>query len=146
MSHPLRVAHLNTRASLSVWALAEVAGHENNVDVFLIQDPPAHAIRHRWSHYTLILPRVEKPLVAILIKKGIRFRLDGAGESRVIWTSLFFRGLKLIVISAYLHHTDGEGSEELTRAIARASELSEFVLLGIDSNGHSPLWGPKRRL
>ena len=91
MSHPLRVAHLNTRASLSVWALAEIAGHENNVDVFLIQDPPAHANRHRWGNYTLILPRVEKPLVAILIKKGIRFRLDGEGEARVMWTSLFFR-------------------------------------------------------
>ena len=79
MSHPLRVAHLNTRASLSVWALAEIAGLENKVDVFLIQDPPQDAKRHRWGSYTLILPRVDKPLVAILIKKGIRFRLDGEG-------------------------------------------------------------------
>ena len=60
-----------------------------------------------------------------------------------MWTSLFFRGLKLIVISAYLRHTNGEGAEELTRAIARASELSDFVFLGMDSNGHSPLWGPR---
>ena len=82
MSHPLKVAHLNTRASLAVWALAEIAGHENKVDVFLIQDPPMHAERHKWGHYTLILLCVDKPLVAILIRKGIRFRLDGKGWSK----------------------------------------------------------------
>ena len=143
MSHPFRVAHLNTRASPSVWALAELAGHDNKVDVFLIQDPPKDAKRHQWGNYTLVLPRVDEPMVAILIKKGIKFRLDGEGEGRVLWTSLFFRGLKLIVISAYLHYECGEGAEELTRAIARASEISDFVLLGMDSNGHSPLWGPR---
>ena len=84
MSHPLRVAHLNTRASLSVWALAELAGHEHSVDVFLIQDPPKNAKYHRWGSYTLILPRVNKPLVAILVKKGIRFRLDDKGQDRVM--------------------------------------------------------------
>ena len=112
---------MNTQASLAVWALAEIAGHKNKVDVFLIQDPPNEAKRHQWGNYTLILPRVDEPMVAILIKKGIIFRLDGEGEGRVMWTSLFFRGLKLIVISAYLHHKRGEGAEELTRAIARAS-------------------------
>ena len=95
MSHPLRVAHLNTRASIPVWHLAELAGMENKVDVFLIQDPPQDAKRHRWGSYSLILPCVDKPLVAILIKKGIRFRLEGEGGDRVMWTSLFFRGLKL---------------------------------------------------
>ena len=139
MSHPLRVAHLNTRASMPVWHLAELAGMENNVGIFLIQDPPQDAKRHRWENYTLILPRVAKPLVAILIKKGIRFRLEGEGGDRVMWTSLFFRGLKLAVISAYLRHTNGEGAEELSRAIAKASEISEFVFLEMDSNGHSPL-------
>ena len=38
-------------------------------------------------------------------------------------------------------HSNGEGAEELTRAIARASEISDFVFLGMDSNGHSPLLG-----
>ena len=94
--------------------------------------------------YTLVLPRVAEPLVAILIRTGIRFRLEGEGSRRVMWTSLFFRGLKLIVISAYIRHTNGVGADELSRARARASEISDFVFLGTDSNGHSPLWGPKK--
>jgi hypothetical protein len=42
MSH-LKVAHLNTRASPSSWTLAEIAAENNQVDVFLIQDPPRDA-------------------------------------------------------------------------------------------------------
>ena len=144
MSQPLRVAHLNTRGSPTIWHLAELADIENKVDVFLIQDPPKDANRHRWGGYTLVLPRVAEPLVAILIRTGIRFWLEGEGSRRVMWTSLFFRGLKLIVISAYICHTNGVGADELSRAIARASEISDFVFLGTDSNGHSPLWGPKK--
>ena len=146
MSHPFKVAQLNTRASLTPWALAEIAAEENKVDVFLIQDPPANAKSHRWRNFALVLPRVVNPLVALLIRRGIRFRLEGWGSARVMWTTLFFRGLKLAVVSAYIRHTSGEGADELTRAVARASEVTQFVLLGADSNGHSPSWGPRNNL
>ena len=50
--------------------------------------------------------------------------------------------MKLIVISAYIRHTTGDGADQLSRALTRASELSSFIFVGLDSNGHSPLWGP----
>ena len=91
MSHPFKVAQLNTRASTTPWALAELAVEENQVDVFLIQDPPAVAKLHRWRNFALVLPRVRNPLVAILIRRGIKFRLEGWGSARVMWLTLFFR-------------------------------------------------------
>ena len=50
--------------------------------------------------------------------------------------------MKLIVISAYIRHTTGDGADQLSRALAGASEMSSFVFVGLDSNGHSPLWVP----
>ena len=46
-------------------------------------------------------------------------------------------------ISAYIRHTSGEGVNQLSNAIAKASTMSPFVFVGMDSNGHSPLWGPE---
>ena len=46
-------------------------------------------------------------------------------------------------ISAYIRHTSGEGVNQLSNAIAKASAMSPFVFVGMDSNGHSPLWGPE---
>ena len=46
-------------------------------------------------------------------------------------------------ISAYICHTSGEGVNQLSNAIAKASTMLPFVFVGMDSNGHSPLWGPE---
>ena len=58
----------------------------------------------------------------------------------VVWV----QGLKLARVSAYIRHTTSEGAEELTRALHRTSETSDFSLICTDYNGHSPLWGPQR--
>ena len=84
MSHPLRVAQLNTRASILAWSLGEKVALENGVGVFLIQDPPKDAKHHPWANFSLVLPWNGNPLVVILIKKGIKFRFEGWGSSRVI--------------------------------------------------------------
>ena len=118
MSHQLMVAHLNTRASLTSWALAEIMALENSVDVFLIQDPPKDAKNHRWKEFSCILPQGANPRVAILIKRSIKFRYKGWGSSRVMWALVYSRGLMLALVSAYIRHINGEGAGELSRALA----------------------------
>ena len=61
----------------------------------------------------------------------------------VLGVVVWFRGSKLAIVSVYIHHTMGEGVDELSRALTRASGASEYALLGADCNGHSPLWGPQ---
>ena len=60
-----------------------------------------------------------------------------------MWALVYSRGLKLALVSAYIRHTNGEGAGELSRALAQATEISDSVFLGMDSNGHSPSWGPR---
>ena len=59
-----------------------------------------------------------------------------------MWTVLYCRGLKLAVVSTYISHTMGEGLDELSRALAKASRVCDFIFVGADSNGHSLEWGP----
>ena len=39
--------------------------------------------------------------------------------------------------------TSGEGVNQLSNAIAKASTMSPFVFVGMDSHGYSPLWAPE---
>ena len=73
------------------------------------------------ANFSLVLPREINPLVAVLIRKGLKFRLGGGEGARVLWTVLYSRGLKLAFVSAYIRHSTGEGSDDLSRALAKAS-------------------------
>ena len=46
-------------------------------------------------------------------------------------------------VLVYIRHTSGEGVNQLSNAIAKASVMSPFVFVGMNSNGHSLLWGPE---
>ena len=61
--------------------------------------------------------------------------------SQVCGIQMLFQGSPLMFISAYIHHTSGKGVNQLSNAIAKASAMSPFVFVGMDSNGHSLLWG-----
>ena len=46
-------------------------------------------------------------------------------------------------ISAYIRPVRGDGVDQLSRALAQACHSSAHVCVGLDANGHSPLWGPE---
>ena len=48
----------------------------------------------------------------------------------------------LIVISAYIRYSLGEGLADLEAALRWAKGRCQRVLLGLDGNGHNPWWGP----
>ena len=48
----------------------------------------------------------------------------------------------IILISAYIRYSSGEGLEDLEAALCWAKGRCPRVLLGLDGNGHSPWWGP----
>ena len=52
----------------------------------------------------------------------------------------------VLVLSAYIHHTTGEGLEDLNKAIRWAKSRSPRVIVGMDGNGHSSWWGPATTL
>ena len=50
---------------------------------------------------------------------------------------------ELGVFSSYIRPTTGEGLDQLSHGLDRAIGRTRHRLVGMDSNGHSPLWGPK---
>ena len=50
--------------------------------------------------------------------------------------------MPLVIISAYICHTTSDGADQLSRALTLASNISPLVYVGLDANGHSPIWGP----
>ena len=77
-----------------------------------------------------------------MVKNSLNFSPCGFDGARVCGVTVRFRGERLVLISAYIRHTTGEGASALARALGRAHELSPFLYVGMDGNGHSPLWGP----
>ena len=82
------------------------------------------------------------PEVAILMKNSLTYSPCGFEGVRVCGVTVQFRGEPLVLVSAYIRHTTAEGAATLSNALNRARDLSPFVYVGLDSNGHSPLWGP----
>ena len=79
--------------------------------------------------------------VAVAIRDTIRFRQLRPFWPRVVLVEVESTSGSLILMPAYIRHTSGEGLEELARACRWAKGRCPRVLLGLDGNGHSPLWG-----
>ena len=90
----------------------------------------------------MIRPSDSSPLVIIMIKNTFSFNPCGSEGARVCGIMVKFRGESLVLISAYIHHTSAEGAATLASAVHKDRTISPFIYAGMDSNGHSPLWGP----
>ena len=143
MKVPFRVGQLNTRHSNPVWATLEQMAREEDLDMVLVQEPPLfiHG-ESKWKGYRLTHASRSPSHVFIMFKENLECSPCNFEGSRVCRVQVGYRGMKLIVISAYIRHTIGDGADQVSRALTRASELSSFIFVGLDSNGHSPLWGP----
>ena len=49
----------------------------------------------------------------------------------------------MVVILVYIRHPSCDGVNELFKALAFALDIAPLVFVGMDTNGHSPLWGTR---
>ena len=140
---------LNFRRSETTWILCQQELLDRNLapDVILIQDPPSSARggRNVFQGYRLVRAPSQGAILgqaAVAIRDTIRFRQLRPFGPRVVLVEIESASGPLIFVSAYIRHTSGEGLEELARACCWAKGRCPRVILGLDGNGHSPLWGP----
>ena len=140
---------LNFRRSETTWILCqqELLDRKLTPDVILIQDPPSSALggRNVFKGYRLVRAPCRGAIlgqVAVAIRDTVRFRQLRPFGTRVVLVEIDTADGPLILISAYIRHTSGEGLADLTAACRWAKGRCPRVLLGLDGNGHSPLWGP----
>ena len=132
------------RHSETVWVATARAAKERCLDLILIQEPPHRSTWERceWEGYRLVTAKAEASHALIMIRDTLPYTQCQFPGARVCGVRVTYRGTPLVIISAYIRHTTGDGTDQLSRALALASAMSPLVYTGLDANGHSPLWGP----
>ena len=142
---------MNFRGSETTWILCQQEMEDKALrpDVILVQDPPFSvcAEKNAFKGYRVLRPVAHGPChVVILIRDCLRFRSARPFGRRVLGLELLGCEGPVLVLSAYIRHTTGEGLEDLNRAIRWAKSRSPRVIVGMDGNGHSSWWGPATTL
>ncbi len=147
----IRILQLNMRrSSLCFSLLVDYLSH-NSVDVLLLQDPSAdlQTFQRGIFGYSLFLPtnyggrcRNASPMVAILVRDPLRAQSIIFDNQRVCGVLLDSPLGLVACISAYLHFRHGTGLDALSSMLSKVKMQTPFIFLAVDTNGHSPWWGP----
>ena len=125
----------------------EFLDHRTSPDVILVQDPPSSVMggKNIFSGYRIVrAPGRGQGLgkVAIAFCSSLRCRGLRPFGPRVVLVELAGTAGPIILISAYIRYSTGDGLGDLEAALRWAQGRCPRVLLGLDGNGHSPWWGP----
>ena len=139
----LVIGQLNARHCELSWVLLGKILQERNLDLVLIQEPPPSLYNRRRSifGYRSFTPMTPVPLVAIVAKSNLMVETRDFCSDRVFGISVASSHGPLLCISAYIQYNTGLGCSDLQRVLGETRQ-EPFRFLGMDSNGHSPLWGP----
>ena len=130
MNGVFRVAQVNARHSKAVWASLGQAALEEHLDVVLIQEPPPQSVMENnlWPGFRIAVATPSPAHSVIMFRSTLGCSSCNFLGPWVCGVQMPFRGSSLVLISAYIRHTSGEGVSQLSNAIAKASEMSPFVL------------------
>ena len=145
----LNFLQLNFRKSETTWILCnqELIDRGESPDIVLIQDPPYSVTMGKnifQGYRAVCAPGRGEGLgqAAILVKNFLQFKRLRPFGPRVVAIEVVGTDGPIIIISAYIRHSSGEGLDDLETAIRWAKGRCPRVLMGLDANGHSPWWGP----
>ena len=111
------------------------------ISVLLAQDPPRiWLMKSQISDYHIFAPQGLDSLTLILVKKTISASLIPVGGARVCVVAMSLGRVSISFISGYVQPMTGVGSAELGRALKMIGDDHQKCL-GMDGNGHSPVWG-----
>ena len=117
---------------------------ERKMDILLIQEPPLALVRREWSFpsYRIYIASGPNPLTAIMVHVSLSSHLVDLEGDRVCGAVVTTQVGNLWVFSAYIRYLMGVGLDQLSCGLELAALASRLRFVGMDSNGHSPLWGP----
>ena len=144
MRSKLCICQINARHSLLVMESLGRIAFERHIDVLLIQEPPLALVRREWSlrGYRIYVATGNPSLTAIMVRSDLSTSAVDVHGSRLCGIVLRSNIGNIWLFSSYIRSVTGEGLDHLTRGLDMAMANSRFRLVGMDSNGHSPLWGP----
>ena len=136
------VGQLNMRRSPLVGELTLQFLCSSRMEILLIQDPPLMWLQEEFlDRFRVFTPCGTDSLTAILVDRKLTASLSPVGAPRVCVVRVGTGSDSIYFFSGYLQPVTGIGCAELGHAL-RALGGAPLRCLGIDGNGHSPVWGP----
>ena len=125
----ISIMQMNFRGSETTWILCQQELLDRNVrpDIILVQDPPFSVCmgKNVSRGYKLIRPVSHGPcFVVVLVRDNVRVRSARPFGRRVVGVEIVGSDGPLVVMSAYLRHSTGEGLDDLDRTIRWAKGRS----------------------
>ena len=144
MGKRLIIGQINARRSPPVMEILGRVSIERKMDILLIQEPPLALVRREWSFpgYRIYIASGPNPLTAIMVHVSLSSRLVDLEGDRVCGVVVTTKLGNFWVFSAYIRYLTGVGLDQLSCGLELAASASRLRFVGMDSNGHSPLWGP----
>ena len=146
MGKQLIIGQINARRSPLVMEIFGRVFNERKMDILLIQEPPLALVRREWSFdgYRIYVASGSNPLTAIMVhvSLSLSLRLVDLEGDRVCGVVVTTQLGNFWVFSAYIRYLAAIGLDQLSCGLELAASSSRLRFVGMDSNGHSPLWGP----
>ena len=144
MGKRLIIGQINARRSPPVMEILGRVSIERKMDILLIQEPPLALVRQEWSFpgYRIYIASGPNSLMAIMVHVSLSSRLVDLEGDRVCGVVTTTQLGNFWVFSAYICYLTGVGLDQLSCGLELAASASRLHFVGMDSNGHSPLWGP----
>ena len=114
------------------------------MDILLIQEPLLALVLREWffPSFRIYVASGPNPLTAIMVHVSLSLRLVDLEGDRVCGAMVTTQLGNLWVFSAYIRYLTGVGLDQLSCGLELAALSSRLRFVDMDSNGHSPLWGP----
>ena len=115
--------------------------HDIGVSVLLVQEPPRTWLKNRLMKFHVFAPRGPESLTLILVESSLQASIISLGGARACAVRVGVGKESISFVSGYVQPSTGVGSAEIGRALWALGDAS-LKCLGMDGNGHSPVWGP----
>jgi len=147
MGPGIRVAQLNMNGQFIVAEQLRDYCIKNQIDVVLVQEPPLTSNRmvvgFENADFRTVMSRAGRATVAIIVINpglGVVTNAGHTGEHFAVASITWCVGARsgLTVVSAYFKYS--KATEVFCEKLRKIVETRPKVLIGVDSNGHSPLW------
>ena len=144
MGKRLIIGQTNARRLPPVMEILVRVSIELKMGILLIQEPPLALVRREWSFpgYRIYVALGPNPLTAIMVHVSLSSRLVDLEGDTVSGVVVPTKLGNLWVFLAYIRYLTGVGLDQLSYRLELAASSSRLRFVGMDSNGHSPLWGP----
>ena len=141
----LTILQLNLRRSEVSLLTVLLHAQDKQIDIILVQDPPTTVTSDMEAHMGFqffAADTLPHPLSGVFVRHVLNAWPCPLMTDRAAGIFLSWGHQQLAVISGYVQPVSGDGLQDITNLSTAMRTQTSYLYIGMDANGHSPLWGP----